>query len=129
MSDFSRADRVADEVHKSLSEAMITSAGDERLRAVSISAVKLSPDLRLATVYWLVLGNDDPDARTRKRLQGALEGARGFLRASLSKKLNLRNTPELRFFFDDTTEQGRAVADLIEELHVAPDLQQGDEEE
>ena len=47
----------------------------------------------------------------------ALEGAKSFIRGELSKRVEIRHTPELRFIFDDSIEYGNKIDKIIEELH------------
>ncbi|TVR03074.1 MAG: 30S ribosome-binding factor RbfA [Deltaproteobacteria bacterium] len=118
MTEFSRATRVADALHKALAEALVVNAADERLRLVSITAVRLTPDLRIAHVHWLVLGESSLDIRRRRDFERAIRNASGFLRRQLASAVHLKHVPELQFHYDDELEQGRHVAELIDSLVV-----------
>lgn len=116
MTEFSRSTRVGDEVQRVLSTALVTEASDERLRNVTIRSVEMTGDLRQARAYWLLLGDDGTDPRRRRSMQRALDGAKGFLRARLAERLRLKHVPEIQFFHDDVSEQGRRIDTLLEAL-------------
>lgn len=130
MADFSRARRVAEEIQKVLSSALLVEVADERLRGVTIAEVKLSPDLRSARVFWLPLTDEDREPRRQRQLQRALDSATPFLRGHLGRAMVLRFVPELRFYLDDATERGRAMDSLLESLRdeEPPGDPQGDAE-
>ena len=85
---------------------------DPRLAMVAISQVVTSPDLRLAKVYYHL----GPGTGSRKQVQKAMERARGFFRSHIARTLNLRYTPELRFFYDDLYDEARRVEELLTQL-------------
>ena len=91
----SRPERVAEAIHQELSILLQQKVRDSRLNGVCISRVQMSPDLKRAKVYYSLLeGNSISGARK------GLESARGFLRSHIAKKMNLRYTPDLVFYFD-----------------------------
>jgi len=103
--------RVNEAVREVLSEA-IGDLKDPRIGFVTITGVDTSRDLRQATVYVSVLGNE------RKRL-ATLEGlgsARGTLQGRLNRELRLKRTPQLAFEYDPTVERGVRLSKLIDEL-------------
>src|SRR5512146_221392 len=85
---------------------------DPRIGLVTLTGVAVTPDLREATVYVSVLGNEK---RRRASLQG-LASARGVLQARINRELNLRRTPTLTFTYDDAVERGVRMTKLIDEL-------------
>ena len=91
----SRPERVAEVIHQELSILLQQKVRDSRLNGVCVSKVQMSPDLKRAKVYYSLLeGNSISGARK------GLESARGFFRSHIAKKMNLRYTPDLVFFFD-----------------------------
>jgi len=80
---------------------------------VTITGVKMSPDLREAWVFWTVHG----DAEQRKHTGRALDKARGFLRHEIGVQLKLRVTPELRFTYDEAIDRGERIEQLIRQVH------------
>jgi ribosome-binding factor A len=82
---------------------------DPRVRNVTLNAVKVSPDLQLARVYYSVLG----DASLRSGVAKGLKNASGFMRRSLAAHLGLRYTPNLTFFYDETIERAARMVELF----------------
>ncbi|HSS78037.1 MAG TPA: 30S ribosome-binding factor RbfA [Thermoanaerobaculia bacterium] len=108
-----RGDRVSDLLRAELSDLMLRSVHDPRVKLASVTQVEVSPDLRRASVKVSVLGDDT------QRLE-AIEGlrhARGFLRTELAHRLRLRVTPELVFELDRGAEHSQQISDLLESLH------------
>lgn len=92
-----------------LASLLLRDAKDPRLAQVTISAVRLTPDLRQARVFFRLLGeNADVEAAQR-----ALERATPFLRGAVGRSLGLRATPSLRFEYDTTPDTARRVDELL----------------
>ncbi len=109
---FKRAERVAELVHAELSRLLREEVRDPRLSLVSVTAVRLTDDLKLARVYFVPLGGRGDITA----IQTGLEKGRGFLRSRLARRLQLRYTPELRFYADDHLEQAVAMTTLLNQL-------------
>ena len=95
-----RQDRVADQIRDTL--ALLFSGeeiSDPRLSGITITAVKVTPDLQLASVYFRVL---DDNEENRKNADRGFGSCTGFLRKKLAGVLDLRRVPMLRFFFDES---------------------------
>ena len=108
-----RQQRMADEIRDLL--ALKFQGGqlsDPRLESVTISAVKLTTDLQLASVYFRVYPGAD-----KTLAQKALHGAAGVLRHQLADHLQMRRVPSLRFFYDESIEYGSKVESLIRQIH------------
>jgi ribosome-binding factor A len=75
-----------------------------------VTDVKTSPDLRHARVFVSVLG----DRKTREASIAGLESAHGFLQRRLAAELRMKNTPELQFVLDETTENAFRLERIIE---------------
>ena len=108
--EFSRNQRLGNQVLRTLNELLRFETKDPRLEGVSLSAVNLSRDLSVAQVYFSML---DPNADPASVQQG-LEKATGFLRSKLGRAIKVRHVPELRFVHDDSAAEGQRIADLIE---------------
>jgi len=107
-----RATRVADVIRNELSILLIQKVRDPNLRDLSISRVELSDDLRHAKVYYTSLygsGNRGP-------IKKSLGKAKGFMRSHLAKTVNLRFTPELHFWYDETVEKVEEIEKLLADL-------------
>ena len=107
--EFSRNQRLGNQVLRTLNELLRFETKDPRLDGVSLSAVDLSRDLSVAQVYFSTL---NPDADPKPVLEG-LEKATGFLRSRLGRAIKIRHVPELRFEHDDSAAEGQRISDLI----------------
>lgn len=97
---------------------------DPRIGLVTVTAVRVTPDLREATVYVSVLGGE---RRRRTTLEG-LQSAHGVLQTRINRELTLRRTPHLTFEYDDSVERGVRMSALIDELaRDLPDDEEGDD--
>ena len=109
--EFSRNQRLGNEVLRTLSELLRFETKDPRVAGVSLTAVDLTRDLSVARVYFSLL---DPSADPEPAQQG-LEKAAGFLRRKLGQAIKVRHVPELRFEHDDSAAEGQRISDLIED--------------
>jgi len=90
---------------------------DPRIGFVTVTGVEVSPDLSHANVRVSVMGTDEEKARS---LEGLASAAR-FLRAQLSKELNLRTSPELHFHLDRGIEHAQHIDRVLKELKESDD--------
>ena len=86
---------------------------DPGIGFITLTRVKVSPDLQQARVYYTSLGDDAARLQTAK----ALERATGFFRRQLGKRLRLRRVPELQFQFDESIGHQDRVEQILRELH------------
>lgn len=110
--EYKRVDRVGDLLLKELAEVLLRKVKDPRLANITLTDVKVSPDLRHARVFYSVLGDDDRKAETAVGLQSAT----GFVKRELSKRLQLRRIPDIQFCFDSSLEYGSHIDRLLTEL-------------
>jgi ribosome-binding factor A len=103
-----RADRVADQIRGCLANSVLQELRDPRLGFVTFTQVKLSRDLRHATIFVTVM----PEAQREDSL-AALNRARPFLRHALSREIALRFTPELKFLYDDVFEGSQRLEQIL----------------
>lgn len=116
--EYSRTQRVADQVQRDLAQLIQRDLKDPRLGMVTVSYVQISKDLGYADVYVTVLplgGKDEAEAIVDSLK--VLNNAAGHLRHELARGIKLRIMPELRFHFDETVERGRHLHSLIEKAH------------
>lgn len=104
---YSRANRVGQQIQRALSELIRRELRDPRLGMVTLTDVRMSPDLGYATVYYSVLGAD-PNLAQQILTQGA-----DILRGPLGRSLGIRHSPELRFVQDELIEKGARLSALI----------------
>ena len=102
--------RVDEAVREVLSGAISLKVKDPRVGFVTVTAVETAPDLRHARVFVSVLG-DEP---VRRRSMQGLQSAHGILQRAVASELRLKHTPTLEFVYDDTSERGFRIAELID---------------
>ena len=109
-----RPDRVGDQIRQELSELLSRGAvHDPGIGFITLTRVKVSPDLQMARVYYTTLGDD----AARRETARALERATGFVRRHLGDRLRLRRVPELQFQFDESVGHQDRVEQILRELH------------
>jgi ribosome-binding factor A len=111
-----RLDRVADLIRQELSLLLERQVHDPRIGFVTITSVRLTPDLRTAHVAVSILGDKGMEERS---LLG-LAAAQGFLRRELSHRLALRHTPALTFALDRTLEVENRIEELLRQSQEKP---------
>ncbi len=113
MNEYSRTDRVGDQIQKELALLIQREVRDPRLSATTITAVKTSKDMRYAKIFVTFMGVDDPEAI--KKDLAALNKAKGFFRSNLGKAMSLRFVPELNFSYDESITRGASLSRLIDQ--------------
>ncbi len=108
---FKRADRVNALLQRELATIISEELGDPRIAFSTVTAVKVTDDLRSAKVHVSVLGGEEQIASTMH----ALEEAKSYLRHELGSRTDLRYVPELTFINDRTAEQSARIASLLRE--------------
>jgi ribosome-binding factor A len=92
-------------------------------RSLTIRDVKMSPDLRLATLSIMPLGG-----KAREETLAALERNKKALRADIAKRVNLKFAPDLRFILDDSYDAAARIDELLHSPRVARDLKTPDDD-
>ncbi len=106
--------RINGEVQKVLAEIIRGELKDPRIHPMTtVMEVEVAPDLKSAKAYISVLG----DAQSQQDTLAGLNSAMGFIRNQLAKRINLRNTPEIRFIMDQSVEYGISMSKLIDEVN------------
>lgn len=115
--------RINVEVQRELSEIIRSGIKDPRIHPMtSVVAVEVTPDLKYCKAYISVLGDEEAAKAT---VEG-LRSASSYVRRELARRVNLRNTPEIKFILDQSIEYGVNMSKLIDE--VTKDLHDEDEE-
>jgi len=107
--DFSRTRRVSEQIQREMAQLVQQEIKDPRLGLVTISAVKLSRDMSHANIFFTVLNEEQSVEDTLK----VLEGAAGFLRHELAKRMQLRIVPHIHFKYDESISYGNELSSLI----------------
>ena len=115
--------RLNEEVMRELSTIIRNEIKDPRIHPLtSVVAVEVTPDLKYCKAYISVLGDEEAGKAT---IEG-LRSAASFVRRELAHRVNLRNTPEIKFILDQSIEYGVNMSKLIDE--VTKDLHDNEEE-
>ncbi len=105
--------RINMEVQRELSEIIRGDVKDPRIHPMTtVVSAEVTPDLKYCKAYISVLGNEESAKAT---IQG-LKSAEGYIRRELARRVNLRNTPEIKFILDQSIEYGVAMSHLIDEV-------------
>ncbi len=108
-----RPERVAAEIQAAVAELLTRGEiHDPRVGFITITGVKVSPDLSVARVYYSMIGSDEKKAET----QAGLDAAKGFVRREVTKKVKLRISPEVYFTFDGSLDEGDKIERLLKEV-------------
>ncbi|MCM1126612.1 MAG: 30S ribosome-binding factor RbfA [Lachnospiraceae bacterium] len=107
--------RINGEVQRTLAE-IIRTVKDPRIGPLtSVISVEVAPDLKTCKVWISAYGGDE-DEVMEKTVEG-LRSAEGYIRRELASRMNLRNTPELRFIVDQSIAYGVKMSKLIDEVN------------
>lgn len=105
--------RINGEVQKELANLIRGEIKDPRISPwTSVVSVEVSPDLKTCKAWISVLGGEDEIQNTLK----GLNSAEGFIRRELARRINLRNTPEIRFIMDQSIAYGVDMSKKIDDV-------------
>ena len=109
---FKRADKVSEAIKREISVMLTQEVKDPGIHFVTVTAVETSDDLRHAKVFVSILGDEE----TRKESLKGLERAKGFLRRELGHRLQLRYTPEILFYHDQSLDHAMKIKGILDKL-------------
>ncbi len=109
MVDVARARKLAVRIREVVANTLEMQVKDPRLGMVTITDAKVTPDLREATLYYTVFGDDV----VRQETALALESAKGVLRSTVGKQTGVRYTPSLTFIADVVPETAGRIEELL----------------
>ncbi|MEE1941786.1 30S ribosome-binding factor RbfA [Streptomyces sp. TRM 70361] len=115
MTDTARARKLADRIRVVVAETLQRRIKDPRLGYVTITDTRVTGDLREATVFYTVYGDDED----REASAAALESAKGVLRSEVGRQTGVRFTPSLTFVPDALPENARTIDDLLEKARAS----------
>ena len=110
MADQARARRMSVRVREIVAAVLERQVKDPRLGMVTVTEARLTPDLREATVFYTVFGDDTAHAETA----AALESAKGVVRSAIGRATGLKHTPSLTFIPDSVPESARHIEEVLE---------------
>lgn len=100
-------------IQEELGKLILKGFKDPRITGfITVTGVKVSPDLKLATIYYSVHGEPKVIADTTEGLKSSV----GYLKREIGRDLKLRHTPDLRFHFDEAIERGDRIERLLKEV-------------
>jgi ribosome-binding factor A len=117
--DYPRSRRIAEQVQRELADIIRLELKDPRVGLITLTDVEVTPDHKLAKVYFTLLGDE---ARIEEATRG-LQHAAGFLRTELAHRFEMRRVPQLMFIHDASVERGARLSQLIDAA-VADDAKQ-----
>jgi ribosome-binding factor A len=107
-----RVVQVSNLIKQELGDLLQRELKDPRIGFITLTHVNVSPDMRLAKVYFSVLG----DTEDYEQSLAALESAAGFLRRELGRRITIRHVPRLEFILDRSVEQSQHIFDLLRQV-------------
>jgi ribosome-binding factor A len=112
-----RCDKVAETIHETVSVILSRGLNDPRIGFVTITAVDVTVDLRLAKIFFTVIG----DELAKKNSEAGLNSAKGYIRRELGKVLTLRYLPEISFCYDHSQDYGSRIDTILREIDTEHD--------
>jgi ribosome-binding factor A len=113
MTTHSRPERVGQEIQAAIGDLLARGMlRDPRIGYITITGVKVSPDLRVARVFYSMIGTEQERADTQK----GLEAAKSYVRREVTSAVNLRVSPEIFFTFDESVGEGDKIDRLLREV-------------
>lgn len=110
---FKRSAKVSETIHEEVSKLLIKGVKDPRVGFVTITGVKVTDDLHLATIYFSSIGTEEE----RKGTEAGLNSAKGFLRREIGKVLKMRHVPDITFRYDLSVEYGSRIENILKQIH------------
>ena len=115
MADAARARKLGERIQEIVAETLEMKVKDPRLGFITVTDVRVSADLRDATVFYTVYGSEEEAADTAI----ALESSKGLVRSEVGKRTGIKFTPTVSFIRDALPTNVRVIDDLISEAKQA----------
>lgn len=112
MREFSRKDRLKDQIVREVADIVQTRVKDPNLGFVTITDAELTNDLRSAKVFFSVLGEEEDKHRSKKVLNKGL----AMIQSELARRLNIRHSPSIEFELDTSAEYGARMEKLFKQI-------------
>lgn len=104
--------RISSDISRIISDILANEARDSLLKTITVTGCNVTNDLSFCKVYFTSLSNLD-----KKTLESELNEAALYIRGELSKRIDIRHTPELKFIYDESVEYGKKIEDIIDSLN------------
>ncbi len=115
MTDPARARRLGDRIHEIVADVLERQVKDPRLGFVTVTDARVTPDLRDATVFYTVYGDD----AEREATAAALRSATGVIRSEVGRRTGVKFTPTVSFVADVVPDHARHIDELLERARAA----------
>ena len=106
-----KIDRYNSTFQKVISQILMETK-NQKLKSVVLTGVEITNDLSYAKVYYTILEDVD-----KKEIEESLEKNKSFIRGQISKRVDIRHTPELRFYYDKSIEYGDRIEKIISDIN------------
>lgn len=106
-----RPERVRGLLQETVAEILLREVKDPRVEGITLTGVDITPDLKLAKIYFSTLQSENREAAL-----AGLKSAAGYIKRQIAIRLQLRHTPELRFFYDTTLEKANRLESLLRQV-------------
>ena len=107
-----RALMVGDQLLREIADLLMKKVRDPRVKGATLTGIRLSNNLRLARVYYSVIGDEEDIMRT----QAGLDSAKGFIKREMGFRVDLKYMPEIVFTHDPSLEKGNSLDKLFKKL-------------
>ena len=104
--------RIASQIAKEVSNILSNESRDENFKMVTITGAEVTNDLSFAKVYFTIMNEKEKD-----KILKELNEAAGFIRKEIAEVVELRHTPEISFYYDESIEYGNNIERIIKEIH------------
>ena len=106
-----KIERLNNNFQQVISEILHEEVKDPNLKFVTVTGCEITNDLSFCKVYFTTLSDD------KEEVLKSLKSASSFIRGEISKRVEIRHTPELRFIFDESIEYGEKIEKIINEIN------------
>jgi ribosome-binding factor A len=118
-----RLDKVASLIKEEMSLIFLHKIQDQKQGLITVTNVKVSPDLRHAKIFLSVYNKDK-----RNEVLEKVNGMKGFIRSELAGRIQIRFVPEIHFFIDDTMDYVEKMEGLFKKIHSEDGIHESDNE-
>jgi ribosome-binding factor A len=108
-----RTEKVASLIKQQLSVIFQRNFSMQEYGFLTVTEVRVSPDLKVAKIYVSVFGEQE----RKKKSMSLLEDQKGFVRSELGHSIRLKFTPEIIFYLDDSLDRAMSINKLLDQIH------------
>ncbi|HSR16637.1 MAG TPA: 30S ribosome-binding factor RbfA [Ignavibacteriaceae bacterium] len=111
-----RIDKMENLIREEISLILLQKMQDHSFGLLTVTSVKVSPDIKIAKIYISVFEKDK-----REQVLEKIKASSGFIRSELASRIRIKFVPELKFFIDDTLDYVEKIEGLIRRIHKEDD--------